>query len=626
VTQVAAPIAVRTGFGWTTALTIAATTTVAFANGGYFASTWCWIALIAAWTIVLAMVFRRFEGPRLVLVPPCALAALVGASLLELDRTNASAIAYEAERSTMYVLALGAFAFVARAAMGSLAGVAMCIATVDAYALATRLAPGALGRVDAVAPYRLAEPLGYWNGLGILSVLGALCAIGAVANGSARLRALAASTLPVVAATIYFTFSRGAWIALVIGFCTALAFATARLRILVAIAVAGPWAAAAVFIASRQDSLTHVGSSFTDAAREGNRLAAGVFALALCSGIAGALFAVADQRLAVPASLRRGAACLAVLVAIGVGAFAVHHFGAPWTIGANAYQAFKAPPPRLEGDLNARLFSFSGNGRPQIWETTWNQFKTDPVRGSGAGSFEPYWLEHREIPLKVRDAHSLYLETLAERGVLGLALLLVALLAPLYAAIRARRHPLVACAAGAYVAFLVHAGVDWDWEMPVVTLIALFIGATIIMAIRKPGGKSAPPSRRVRAGALAAVLAIMVAAFVGLVGNMALSQSARAARAGNWTGSIDQARQAKSWAPWSPEPHRRIGDAELALGRSSRARASYRQAIDKAPRDWSLWFDLARASTGAERRRALARAAELNPLSPEIAQFRKELR
>jgi hypothetical protein len=159
-----------------------------------------------------------------------------------------------------------------------------------------------------------------------------------------------------------------------------------------------------------------------------------------------------------------------------------------------------------------------------------------------------------------------------------------------------------------------------------VTLFALFIGATIIKAIRKPGGASAPLSPRMRAGALAAVLAIMVAAFVGLVGNIALSQSALTAQAGNWTASIDHARQAKTWAPWSPEPDRRIGDAELALDRSSRARASYKKAIGRAPNDWSLWFDLARASSGVERRRALARAAELNPLSPEIAQFRKELR
>jgi hypothetical protein len=128
-----------------------------------------------------------------------------------------------------------------------------------------------------------------------------------------------------------------------------------------------------------------------------------------------------------------------------------------------------------------------------------------------------------------------------------------------------------------------------------------------------------------RAGTLAVTVGLMAAAFVGLAASIALSQSARAAREGDWRVSIARAEHAKSWAPWSAEPLEQMGDAELALGWSSRARASYSSAIEKAPRDWSLWFNLARASEGLERRRALARASELNPLSPEIAQFRKEL-
>jgi tetratricopeptide (TPR) repeat protein len=162
--------------------------------------------------------------------------------------------------------------------------------------------------------------------------------------------------------------------------------------------------------------------------------------------------------------------------------------------------------------------------------------------------------------------------------------------------------------------------------MPAVTLTALFIGAGILVAARDPNVPPKPLSPRLRVGALAVTLSLLGVAFAGLVGNIALSDSARAARAGDWKAAIEHAERARTWAPWSAEPEQKIGDAELALDRSSRARASYKRAIQKAPRDWSLWFDLARASTGAERQRALARAAELNPLSPEIAQFRRELR
>ena len=74
------------------------------------------------------------------------------------------------------------------------------------------------------------------------------------------------------------------------------------------------------------------------------------------------------------------------------------------------------------------------------------------------------------------DAHSLYLETLAELGLVGLGLLVLVLAPPLAGAFRGAS----AAAAGGYVAFLVHAGVDWDWEMPAVTIAGLFCGAALM--------------------------------------------------------------------------------------------------------------------------------------------------
>src|SRR5207247_266185 len=128
-----------------------------------------------------------------------------------------------------------------------------------------------------------------------------------------------------------------------------------------------------------------------------------------------------------------------------------------------ADHAFAAPPPEIHGDLNRRLFNFSGSGRVPLWRAALHDFEAHPVLGSGAGSYEAYWLAHRGDPGKVRDAHSLYLETLAELGVVGLLLLLVALAVPLSVAVRARRQPLVPALFGAYVAYPVHASLDWDW-------------------------------------------------------------------------------------------------------------------------------------------------------------------
>ena len=45
---------------------------------------------------------------------------------------------------------------------------------------------------------------------------------------------------------------------------------------------------------------------------------------------------------------------------------------------------------------------------------------------------------------------------------------------------------------------------------------------------------------------------------------------------------------------------------------------SFRKAIEKDPRDWTLWYELALASRGAERRAAFAEASRLNPLDDRL--------
>jgi O-antigen ligase len=134
----------------------------------------------------------------------------------------------------------------------------------------------------------------------------------------------------------------------------------------------------------------------------------------------------------------------------------------------------------LVGALVVSLHSPSLGHRPAYWRAALDDAGENPVLGSGAGSFDEYWLVHRELEVEVRDAHSLYLESLAELGLVGLALVVLALSVPLLAATRARGGHLLSAALGAYVAFLVHAGVDWDWEVPVTTLSALACATALV--------------------------------------------------------------------------------------------------------------------------------------------------
>lgn len=124
-----------------------------------------------------------------------------------------------------------------------------------------------------------------------------------------------------------------------------------------------------------------------------------------------------------------------------------------------------------------------GENRPHYWHVAWREVEENPALGSGAGTFDRYWLRYRPVSSFARDAHSLYLETLAELGPLGLALLLGALGAPLVV-LRRGRDPLLAPAAAGYVAYLVHAAVDWDWELPAVTLAGLLCGSSLLVAAR----------------------------------------------------------------------------------------------------------------------------------------------
>jgi len=240
----------------------------------------------------------------------------------------------------------------------------------------------------------------------------------------------------------------------------------------------------------------------------------------------------------------------------------------------------------------------------------------EPLLGEGAGGFERRWIEERPVAHNARDAHSLYLETLAELGPVGLALLLVALAAPLTGLGRARHSALGPAAAAAYAAFLVHSAVDWDWELPVLVLTALACAVALVTEARTAA--PVPLTAFRRAAGVAAVVCVIAVALVAHVGNRALAESVEALERGDTGGAAEAARRARTWAPWSHEPWQLLGEAQLADRDDAAARRSLSEAIRRAPEEWRLWFDLAIVSTGPAARRAITRARELNPLSPEI--------
>jgi tetratricopeptide (TPR) repeat protein len=334
-------------------------------------------------------------------------------------------------------------------------------------------------------------------------------------------------------------------------------------------------------------------------------------------------FAFAERRIDVAPPVRRAFAVAVVLILASTAAVAFSRYGDPVTLVERGYSSFKAPPPRLEGNLNRRLLSFSGNGRADLWRLAWDDADRHPLLGSGSGTYERYFLAHQPADVgRVRDAHGLYIETLAEVGPIGLALLIIVLLTPLASLRLARRHPLAPAAAGAYVAYLVHAGVDWDWELPAVTLAGLVCGASILL-FRRRWAPPQPLSQPIRL--VAACAAVVVAGFaaVALLGNAALSRSETAREHGEAARAASYARRARTLMPWSPKPWEALGRAQLAAGLLPEARRSFRRAISMDRGDWHIWYDLAGASTGQTRRLALIHAVALFPRSGLLSNVEK---
>jgi O-antigen ligase len=278
-----------------------------------------------------------------------------------------------------------------------------------------------------------------------------------------------------------------------------------------------------------------------------------------------------------------------------------------------AYDSFVAKPSNQgNSNLNARLFRFGGSGRAQLWHVAWRDYVSHPWLGSGPGTYEEQWNQHRSLSIIVRDAHNLYLEQLAEVGPFGLGLLVVALVTPLAAAVRARGARLAGAALAAYVAFLFHASVDWDWEVTAVTLAALLCGIALLASAREDSEPRVLPGAA-RYPAMAATAALIALAFVGLIGNLALAGSRNAAGSENWRKSAADARRASKWAPWSSDALDLLGQAQLQEGQTRAAAASFRQAVAKDPRRWDLYLDLYSATSGQEAQAAYRRAYQLNP-------------
>ena len=470
--------------------------------------------------------------------------------------------------------------------------------------------------------YRLAYPLGYWNGVASLTAIG-LPLVLYVACSARRIatQALAAAALPAMALTVYFTFSRGGTLAAIVALGIFLALAHDRLPKAATMLTAGIGAAILIAAGHQRDALNS-GLATPLAHHQGNELLA--MTLVVCAGVglvqAGLALALRYGRRPAWTQPSRRASLAAVAGTLAVLAVAAVAVGAPGK-ASNAWHEFKQAKGTAHGAT--RLESFSSNGRWPLWESALKQNGTDPLTGTGSGSFEGWWAQHSTKTGFVRDAHSLYLETLGELGIVGLTLLvaflgwvLVSGAKRCLGAARQRRTQLAAVLAGC-AAFCLGAAYDWLWELAVVPIAFLLLASVLVSAGEQRRAKPLPIAARVAGVAVA--IAAMVAIAIPLSSTISLQKSQAEVRAGDLSGALREASAARRVEPFASQPRLQEALVLEAQGRFLPAAAAVREATRLEPKEWRAWAIRSRieAESGhpAAAVASFRKARSLNPRS-----------
>jgi tetratricopeptide (TPR) repeat protein len=633
---------------WTLAFTLVAY--LALRNGGYDTVVRSEVAVAVWWLVLLTalagMLPARIGAAGWVAIALlAAFAAWTGLAIGWSESAERSSIELGRVAAHLGVLVLAIALQGRTAARTTINGVACAIGFVTALAVLSRLHPQAFPaneHFEFLGPgsaRKLSYPLNYWNALAAFAAMGGPLLL-AVAIGARTLagQALAALALPLSTLCIYLTISRGGMLALAVGLVAFVALVPRRLEAAGTLALAGAGSAVLLWGLSLRDALQQ-GTVTPTGLHQGTQML--WIAVFVCGGVAllqVALGLAARHAHRPPvlepgrrAMTRRSLAALAAVAVVAVAA------GVPARV-ADTWRDFKAPNGVVaagsEDNVFSRLQAANGNGRYEFWQAALNANATDPWRGIGPGTFEFWWARHSTTPGFVRDAHTLYLETLAETGIVGFALLAGFLLwLAAVALVRTLRAPetlrlWTAAAAGGLAAFLTSAAFEWVWEMAALAMAAMLLAAIILAGRDDPLRPREPDPARadswVARGVLAALaLAALVAVLVPLASTLATRDSRAAAARGRLDVAYADSQTAQRLQPYGATPHLQQALVLEQSGFLSPAARAARAATREEPTNWRTWLVLARldARRGAmgPALEELRQAQRLNPRSTLFA-------
>jgi hypothetical protein len=440
---------------------LALTAAVLFSGGGSGSGSLTWIGGAAVLVLVVLIALYGFPRRSLALLPLAGLAVWCAASIawsIEADRSWDYA-----NRAFIYLV----FALVGTYLAGRIGQLAMGFAAllgaVCVWSLAAKVVPGLHEDYGRIA--RLVGPIGYWNALALLGDIALPIALWLAG------RSRVAGTLLVYGwlVAIVLTYSRsGVAIAglAVVGW---IVLSRLWIEAMTTLVAAGVPAAGVLGLAFKLDGVTKDGQSHATRVHDGR-----IFGAAL---VVGALVAAALSRLPRPVAtrgLQRSALLLVgVVAAIAIAVGAVR--AQSW------WDTFTSTTPTELSNSSGRLTSAGSNHRWVWWQEAWHGWKQHGLAGTGTGSFQFTNLRYRtSIIDDTTEPHSLPLQFLTETGLVGFALFLAAVLAPVFAA---RRRSDAELALGlALPVYLVQGLLDINWDFAAATAPVFLIAGALVAA------------------------------------------------------------------------------------------------------------------------------------------------
>ncbi|MDX6587867.1 MAG: hypothetical protein QOI31_2340 [Solirubrobacterales bacterium] len=592
------------------------------------------VFLVAWWALALGVAFgvlpraSPHASYRLVI---CGLLAAVSFGALSLIWTGSAELTIdEIARDLGYAgliclvwLSVGRDTWRAAACGLFVGAMAVCV-----LALGSRLSPNVLplDQFDlTLQTPRLFQPFGYWNALATWSAMAVVMSLAwSVDARRTQTRAAALAFAPIGFIVLYLTYSRGGVVELAIGLAVVLALCRNRTRAGVHVLGVSMTSAAAILVVRSQGEIAQ------GAGDDGALLVAGASLVA-----AGTCWAIgrATRRLGIRAEsgtknrhvprLGRRSRFAAVAAAVGLAVLAILVVAA----GRDGLGA-RGDTAAFDSDDPASRFTTVAGNRSAYWSEALRAFGDQPLRGTGPGTFRYGWAKNGSEPELVVDAHSMPLELLAERGLLGLLAFVVAFVGLAVAArhgfLKAAGEPAAVAMAGSFVVYLISTSIDWIWEATAVTVLGL--GSVVVLA----AAGSDHRFRRERLGsrgrwspALIAIAAASIAAGAVQIPGVVATEHVRDAQvlvhAGDLEAAQEAATDAITAAPWTASPFAARGELELRLGDLSAARRSALTAVEHESEEPAHRLLLARIAfeqgDEIEAHKQLTIARELAPLT-----------